>query len=98
MSFPGGSELLIVLLIVLVFFGASRLPKLARSMGQAGKEFKSGLKEGYKEQPVEGPCPFCQVEVPADSKFCPGCGKSSDDIVAEKTRIAAEGTEGKKPA
>jgi sec-independent protein translocase protein TatA len=98
MSFPGGSELLIVLLIVLVFFGASRLPKLARSMGQAGKEFKSGLKEGYKEQPVEGPCPFCQVEVPADSKFCPGCGKSSDDIVAEKTRAAAEGTEGKKPA
>ncbi len=98
MSFPGGSELLIVLLIVLVFFGASRLPKLARSMGQAGKEFKSGLKEGYKEQPVEGPCPFCQVEVPADSKFCPGCGKSSDDIVAEKTRVAADGTEGKKPA
>lgn len=91
----GGPELLIFLLIVLVLFGASRLPKLARSMGQAGKEFRSGLKEGYKEQPVEGTCPFCQVEVPVDSKFCPGCGKSSDDIVAEKNRIVAEG---KKPA
>ena len=91
MTFPGGGELLIVLLIILVLFGASRLPKLARSMGQAGKEFKSGLKEGYKEQPVEGSCPFCETEVPAESKFCPGCGKSADDIVAEKARIAAEG-------
>ncbi|MGH2750002.1 MAG: twin-arginine translocase TatA/TatE family subunit [Actinomycetota bacterium] len=90
MSIPGGPELFVILLIVLVFFGASRLPKLARSMGQAGKEFKSGLKEGYQEQPVEGPCPFCQADVPPDSKFCPGCGKSSDDIVAEKTRIASE--------
>ncbi|MGH2699023.1 MAG: twin-arginine translocase TatA/TatE family subunit, partial [Actinomycetota bacterium] len=35
MSFPGGGELLVVLLIILVLFGASRLPKLARSMGQA---------------------------------------------------------------
>jgi sec-independent protein translocase protein TatA len=95
MSFPGGGELFVVLLIILVLFGASRLPKLARSMGQAGKEFKTGMKEGYVEEPVEGPCPFCQVQVPSDSKFCPGCGKSSDDIVAEKARIAAEG---KKPA
>ncbi|MGH2807144.1 MAG: Sec-independent protein translocase subunit TatA/TatB [Actinomycetota bacterium] len=47
MSLPGGPELLIVLVIVMLVFGASRLPKLARSMGQAGKEFKTGLKEGY---------------------------------------------------
>jgi sec-independent protein translocase protein TatA len=79
-------ELLIVLLVVLLLFGASRLPKLARSMGQASKEFKSGLKEGYKEEPVEGPCPFCAANVPAESKFCPGCGKSAEDIVAEKAK------------
>jgi sec-independent protein translocase protein TatA len=84
----GAPELIIVLLVVLLLFGASRLPKLARSMGQASKEFKSGMKEGYKEQPVEGPCPFCQTQVPADSKFCPGCGKSADDIVAEKNTRA----------
>jgi sec-independent protein translocase protein TatA len=84
MSFPGGGELLIVFLIVLLIFGASRLPKLARSMGQAGKEFKSGLKEGYKEEPVEGPCPFCGVMVPSESKFCPGCGKGAEEIVAER--------------
>ena len=89
MSLPGGPELLIVLVVVMLLFGAKRLPQLARSMGQAGKEFKSGLKEGYQEQPVEGPCPFCNVDVPADSKFCPGCAKSADDIMAEKQKVAA---------
>ena len=86
---PGGSEWIYILLIVLILFGATRLPKLARSMGQAGKEFKEGLKEGYKEQPVEGPCPFCNADVPADSKFCPGCARSAEDIVAEKNNRAA---------
>ncbi len=90
MSLPGGAEWIIVLLILLLLFGAKKLPQLARSMGQAGKEFKSGLKEGYKEAPLEGPCPFCKVEVPEESKFCPGCGKSAEDIVAEKTRLEQE--------
>ena len=86
MNLPGGSELIIILLVLLLLFGASRLPKLARSMGQAGKEFKEGLKEGHKAQPVEGPCPFCGVQVPEDSKFCPGCAKSAEEIVAERDR------------
>jgi TatA/E family protein of Tat protein translocase len=84
MSGFGLPELLIVLAILLVFFGAARLPKLARSMGQASKEFKSGLKEGYKDAPVEGPCPFCAVDVPQDSKFCPGCGKSAEEIISAR--------------
>jgi sec-independent protein translocase protein TatA len=44
----GAPELLIVLLVVLVLFGGAKLPKLARSMGQAQSEFKEGLKEGSK--------------------------------------------------
>jgi TatA/E family protein of Tat protein translocase len=82
----GAPEILLVFLVLLLMFGASRLPKLARSMGQAGKEFKSGLKEGYVEEPVEGPCPFCSVEVPAGAKFCPGCAKSADEIIAARAR------------
>ena len=39
----GSSELIIVLVVVLVLFGGSQLPKLARSIGQAQREFKHGL-------------------------------------------------------
>ena len=42
----GAPELLIVLVVVLVLFGGSKLPKLARSLGQAQNEFKQGIKEG----------------------------------------------------
>jgi len=42
----GAPELIIVLLIVLLLFGGARLPKLARSIGQASKEFRQGVAEG----------------------------------------------------
>jgi sec-independent protein translocase protein TatA len=44
----GAPELIIILLVVLLLFGGAKLPKLARSLGQAQKEFKSGLAEGNK--------------------------------------------------
>jgi sec-independent protein translocase protein TatA len=44
----GAPELLIVLLVILVLFGGAKLPKLARSMGQAQSEFKRGLNESGK--------------------------------------------------
>jgi sec-independent protein translocase protein TatA len=46
-------ELLIILIIVLVVFGGAKLPKLARSLGQAQKEFKDGLTEGVKSESVQ---------------------------------------------
>lgn len=42
----GLPELLILLVVVLLLFGSTRLPKLARSLGQASKEFKQGVAEG----------------------------------------------------
>ena len=44
----GAPELLILLLVVLLVFGGTKLPKLARSMGQAQTEFKRGIKEGHQ--------------------------------------------------
>jgi sec-independent protein translocase protein TatA len=38
----GVTELLIILAVVLLLFGSTRLPKLAKSLGQASKEFKKG--------------------------------------------------------
>ncbi len=45
----GPTELIIVLVIILVLFGGAKLPNLARSLGQAQKEFKDGLAEGVTE-------------------------------------------------
>jgi sec-independent protein translocase protein TatA len=47
----GAPELLIVLGIVVLVFGGSKIPKLARSLGTAQKEFKAGLDEGAKDEP-----------------------------------------------
>lgn len=46
---PSGSEWIIVLVIVLLVFGGSQLPKLAKNLGKAQKEFKDGLSEGLEE-------------------------------------------------
>lgn len=46
----GPLELIIILVIVLVLFG-SRLPRVARSLGQASKEFKQGVAEGAADDP-----------------------------------------------
>lgn len=45
----GYQELLVILVIVLVLFGAKRLPELARSLGSSLKEFKQGINEAKAE-------------------------------------------------
>ena len=54
----GSGELIIVLIIVLLVFGGSQLPKLAKNLGKAQKEFKEGIADGMKDdkpaaQPVQ---------------------------------------------
>ncbi len=62
MSF-GPTELLIVLAIVFLLFGATRLPKLARSLGEASKEFKKGVNEADKDDGVPAPKPDEKVSM-----------------------------------
>jgi sec-independent protein translocase protein TatA len=45
----GPTELIIILVIVLLLFGTTRLPKLARSLGEASHEFKKGVAEKDRE-------------------------------------------------
>jgi sec-independent protein translocase protein TatA len=45
----GGPDLFIILLIVLVLFGAKKLPELARSLGQSMNEFRKAREEFDKE-------------------------------------------------
>jgi len=51
----GIPELLLLLVIALLFFGAERLPKIARSLGQALNEFKRGMQEKDSDPKKEGP-------------------------------------------
>ena len=46
---PGGPELLVILLIAILLFGANKIPELARSSGQAIGEFQKGRQEIEEE-------------------------------------------------
>ncbi len=50
-GFPqvGGMELIILLTVVLLFFGAKRIPELARSLGKGTREFREGMRAGVAE-------------------------------------------------
>ncbi|MDI3316485.1 MAG: twin-arginine translocase TatA/TatE family subunit [Bacillota bacterium] len=58
----GPTELVVIFLILLLLFGAQRLPQLARSIGQSGRAFRQGL-EGEEDRapgagaPGDGPRP-----------------------------------------
>jgi len=45
----GVPELLIILLILLLLFGASRLPKLSKSLGESAKELRKGFSDDSKD-------------------------------------------------
>jgi sec-independent protein translocase protein TatA len=45
----GGPEVILILVVVLLIFGAAKLPQLARSLGASAKEFRKGVEEGVDE-------------------------------------------------
>lgn len=50
LALPGPSELWVILLIVVVLFGAKKLPGLARAMGSSINQFKKGLADETEKQ------------------------------------------------
>ena len=49
----GTPELLVIALVIFLLFGATRLPQLAKSLGQSKRAFKEGLDEGEKDSNKE---------------------------------------------
>jgi sec-independent protein translocase protein TatA len=47
----GPTELIVIVLIIFLLFGATRLPQLAKALGQSKKAFREGIEEGEKEAP-----------------------------------------------
>lgn len=81
----GAQELMVILVIVLVLFGGSKLPDLAKSLGKSMKEFKKGIasedEEAHKAQPAApvgaaAPrvCGSCKGALEAAWTHCPSCG------------------------
>ena len=49
----GTPELIVIAVVIVLLFGATRLPQLAKALGQSKRAFKEGLDEGEKEPPKE---------------------------------------------
>jgi sec-independent protein translocase protein TatA len=81
---PGGPELLVILLIVVVLFGANKLPKLARSIGEAEGEFKKGRQEiqGELDSMQEAASVDSQVDRPNENDYGTRGGADSGTATA----------------
>lgn len=74
----GPWELVLVFLIVLVIFGANKLPKIAKDLGSGIREFKksiSGEREEKDEKKEQAACSKCGAKLQQGAKFCPECGE-----------------------
>jgi len=95
----GSQELLLILVIVLVLFGGSKLPDLAKSLGKSMKEFKKGIGVEPGAEPTPNPkpaapaspapkaCGYCKNPLEADWAHCPRCGRP---VVPGPTPTVAE--------
>ncbi len=73
----GPWELVLVFLIVLVIFGANKLPKIAKDLGSGIREFKksiSGERDEKEEKKELATCAKCGAKLQPGAKFCPECG------------------------
>lgn len=66
MSLPGGWEWLIIILFILIFFGAKRLPEMAKGLGKGIREFRGALSGITDEIEKAGEAPAQQE--PEESK------------------------------
>jgi sec-independent protein translocase protein TatA len=76
----GSQDLIVGLVIVVVLFGAKKIPELAGSIGKSLKEFKKGV-EATEEEPAAPTaaqvCASCQLPMQPDWQHCPRCGAST---------------------
>lgn len=83
----GTQELMLIFVIVMVLFGGSKLPDLAKSLGRSMNEFKKGLSTGGEEErpttktappppPAERApaCAHCKATLETGWSHCPRCG------------------------
>ena len=62
MSMPGGMELVIIFLVILLVFGAKRIPEIAQGLGKGIREFKDATSDIKKEMTTPAPPPQQQIQ------------------------------------
>ena len=79
----GTTEIILVVAVLFLLFGASRLPQLAKSLGQSRKAFKEGMREAEEEEAAE--------RARLDQKAAaPQISSVSDEALAEEMRRRTE--------
>lgn len=78
----GTTEIILIVLALFLLFGASRLPQLAKSLGQSRKAFKEGMREAELEEAAD--------REKLSSANAPQVSQLSDDALAEEMRRRAE--------
>ncbi len=71
----GPWELVLVFLIVLLIFGANKLPKIAKDIGGGIREFKKSISGESDEKKEVATCAKCGAKLEPGAKFCPACGE-----------------------
>ncbi len=83
-----GSDGLIVLIIaVVVLFGGSQLPKLAKNVGAAGHEFRKAQREAEADQATRAPAPAPSVTAPVAQVIAPA---TDDKVVLSRSELKLE--------
>lgn len=79
----GSGELIAIVVVLFLLFGATRLPQLAKSLGQSRKAFKEGMREAEEEEKAEKP------EI-STTTGAPQINQMSDEALAEELRKRTE--------
>ena len=79
----GTTEILLIVLALFLLFGASRLPQLAKSIGQSKRAFKEGLEEGEREGREED-----KKKLSADQNSPQISAVNDEELLAELQRRA----------
>jgi sec-independent protein translocase protein TatA len=86
----GMPELIVILVVALLVFGAGRLPEIGSSLGKAIKGFREASdkrepdespSKGHVNGPSDRTCPQCGHEISGDAAFCAVCGKKLSEKV-----------------
>jgi sec-independent protein translocase protein TatA len=76
----GTTEIILIVAVLFLLFGASRLPQLAKSLGQSRKAFKEGMREAEEEEAEERARLAAKRQTPQISQM------SDDELAAEMRR------------